>query len=781
MSSNDDLMQENDMLRRRASALSAANLRVSASLELDTVLREAVESARALTGTRYGAVVTVDDSGQPLDFVTSGLSDEERRRLLERPGGPRLFVHLLPGVLGGREDAPACLGSPCLCTDLLTFQDTALRHRGVHLGNLYLVGKADGEGFSGADEEVLELFAAHAAGAIANARSYRAERLARAGLEALVDSSPVGVAVFDAETGSLVSLNREAGRLLESLYRPGSSPDQLLKAISCRRADGRHGALEQLPVSAEVVNGERVLTEELTLCGPDGRSTRALVNAATIHAGEDTPASVVVTLQDLAPIQELQRMQVDFLDTVGRALRAPLTSIKGSTATALCASPVPAAAELLRFLRMVDEQADHMSDLLTGLLDAAHIDTGMLTLTPEPAQAGALVEQAHSTFLGSGARHTVLIDLAPDLPPVAADRERIAQVLGSLLSDAARHAPESAPIRVSAVRDGVYVAISVSGTGAGVAPGRLAQSFRNYSGGRNPGAGGSGPGLAVCKGLVEAHGGRLRAERGGPDRGARVTFTLPLAEAADATAGPARSRREAPAREGEPARILVADRDPQTLRHAHAALTDAGYAALVTGDPAELEHMIDTEKPALVLLDLALSGTGGSGLAQRIPALADLPVIFSSGCRRDETVARALENGGADYIAKPFSPTELVARTRAALRSRAGSNPFTLGELTINYDRRRVALAGRPLQLTATEYELLRVLSLNAGRVSTYDTLLRRVWGGRRGGDLKLLRAFVRKLRRKLGDDADEPTYIITERKAGYRMSLPGEVCTGTR
>ncbi len=779
MRSNDDLMRENEMLRRRISALSAANLRVSASLKLDTVLREVVESARVLTGTRYGAVVTLDDSGQPLDFVTSGLSDEEQRRLRECPGGPRLFVHLLPGVLGGQEDAPAYAPAPAFCTDLLTFQDTALRHQGVHVGNLYLVEKVDGEAFTSEDEEVMELFAAHAAGAIANARTYRAERLARADLEVLVDSLPVGVAVFDSATGSLVSLNREARRLVESLRLPGSPPEQLLKTTTCRRADGRHIALDQFPLCADMVNGERVIAEEIVLSGPDGRSIRTLINATTVQTGDGAPASVVMTLQDLAPVQETERMQVEFLDMLSRELRAPLTSIKGSTATVLCASPVFSAAEMLQFFRIINEQVDHMSDLIADLLDAGRIDAGMLSVNPEPTEVGALVDLARNTFLSGGAGHTVLIDPAPDLPQVAADRGRMVQVLNILLSDAAGHAPESSPIRVSAVRDGVYVAISVSDTGTGAAPGRPAQLFRKHSGVRKPGPGGSGLGQAICQGLVEAHGGRIRTQSGRPDQGTRVTFTLPVFEEIGAVAGPARSRREAPAQQGDPVRILVADRDPQTLTQAREALTAAGYAALVTGDHTELEHIIGTEKPALVLLDLMLSETGCIGLMERIPALADLPVIFISGCRRDETAARALENGGTDYIVKPFSPTELVARIRAALRSRAESNPFTLGELTINYDRRRVALAGRPLQLTATEYELLRVLSLNAGRVSTYDTLLRRVWGGRHNGDLKLVRAFVGKLRHKLGDDANEPTYIITERKAGYRMNLPCEVCAG--
>ena len=160
---------------------------------------------------------------------------------------------------------------------------------------------------------------------------------------------------------------------------------------------------------------------------------------------------------------------------------------------------------------------------------------------------------------------------------------------------------------------------------------------------------------------------------------------------------------------------------------------------------------------------------------QSLPALADLPVIFISGYGGDETIARALEMGAVDYVVKPFSPTELVARIQAALRRRAEPpEPYLLGDLAIHYEERRVSLAGRPVQLTATEYELLRALSVNAGRVSTYGSLLRQVWGGRHAGDSRLVRAFVKKLRRKLGDDANSPAYIFTERQVGYRMARSG-------
>ena len=123
---------------------------------------------------------------------------------------------------------------------------------------------------------------------------------------------------------------------------------------------------------------------------------------------------------------------------------------------------------------------------------------------------------------------------------------------------------------------------------------------------------------------------------------------------------------------------------------------------------------------------------------------------------------------------KPFSPTELAARIRAALRKRAAtepSEPYVLGDLTIDYVERRVTLAGRPLPLIAMEYRLLAELSANAGRLLTYEHLLERVWGEKDNGDVRPMRTIVSKLRRKLGDDADNPTYIFTEPCVGYRMA----------
>ena len=125
-----------------------------------------------------------------------------------------------------------------------------------------------------------------------------------------------------------------------------------------------------------------------------------------------------------------------------------------------------------------------------------------------------------------------------------------------------------------------------------------------------------------------------------------------------------------------------------------------------------------------------------------------------------------------DDVVKPFSPTELVARIQAALRGRdTPPEPYRLGDLAIHYEERQVTVAGRPVQLTVTEYDLLRALSVNAGRVLTHEFLLRRVWGPQNSGDARLVRAFVKKLRRKLGDVATSPAYIVTEPRVGYRMA----------
>ena len=627
------------------------------------------------------------------------------------------------------------------------------------------------------------MFASHAAMAIANARRHREEQRARAYLETLIDTTPVGVVVFNAGTGVPVSLNREGRRLVDGLTNPGQTAEQLLDVLTIRRADGREISLREFPLAEALSTGETVRAEEIVIGVPDGRSVSVLLNATAIRSEEGQVESVVVTLQDMTALEELDRLRAEFLGMVSHELRAPLTSIKGSAATVLGSSADLDPAVVRQFFRIIDEQADHMHDLIADLLDVARIETGTLPVTPEPAEVAVLVDRARSTFTSAGGRNNLAIDIPPDLPLVMADRRRIVQVVGNLLSNAAKHSSESSVITVTVVREDFHVAVSVADEGRGIPSERLPYLFRKFtrSDGDDLGSGvaGSGLGLAICKGIVEAHGGRIWAESEVPGMGARFTFTIPTVE--EAGSGTAiglpplstPAARRAVAEAGERVRVLAVDDDPQALRYVRDALLKSGYTPVVTGDPGEALRLVGEEKPDLVLLDLMLPGTDGIELMKDILGAYDVPVIFVSAYGRDELIARAFDMGAVDYVVKPFSPTELAARIRAALRKRAASEPsepYVLGDLTIDYAERRVTLGSRPLQLIAMEYRLLAELSANAGRLLTYEHLLERVWGEKSSGDVWPMRTIVSKLRRKLGDDADNPIYIFTEPRVGYRM-----------
>ena len=197
----------------------------------------------------------------------------------------------------------------------------------------------------------------------------------------------------------------------------------------------------------------------------------------------------------------------------------------------------------------------------------------------------------------------------------------------------------------------------------------------------------------------------------------------------------------------------------------------------MTGDPGEVTRLMAKERPHLVLLDLVLPGSDGIELMNDVLKTADVPVIFLSAYGQEETVAKAFDMGATDYVVKPFSPTELAARIRAALRKRLEpfqgepSGPYAVEGLGIDYAERRVTVAGEPAELTPTEYAVLYELAVHAPRVLTHSVLLQRVWGPERVGEAWLVRDVVKRLRHKLGDNAGSPRYIFTEPRVGYRMA----------
>ena len=769
-------------LREMRSRLSEASLRISQSLDIDTVLPEIVASACALASAGYGGITTWDGSGQLRDFITHGVSDADYQKFLDLPYGAELWAYLREVANPIRvKDLSAhfvSLGFPEDPMMTGSFLGMPVRHNGVHVGNFYLQGKEAGQEFTDEDEEVMALFSSLAGAAIANARKHQDEVQAKADLAALIDTSPVGVVVFDAPSGRLVSHNQEMRRIAGDLCTPGATVMELLDAVTMRRTDGRRILPEEYHALVRVLReASAVRAEEITLEFPGGGTVTTLINATPIVSGQDEILSVVVTVQDMTPLKEQQRQRAEFLSMVSHELKVPLSSIKGCAATALRTSSELHPAESQQFFSVINTQADHMSELIRDLMDAAQIETGSLSVFPEPVDLNVIVDQAKTMFTSGEYRNPVLIELPLNLPWVRADQRRIVQVVVNLLSNAARHSPESSAIRVEAALKDLLMEVSIVDEGPGIPAERLPYLFRKHarSGHENRSAG-PGLGLAICKGIIEAHGGRIWAESVEPGPGTRFTFSIPVAEVVETgVEAVTRSKPARPGRSGDQKPlILVVDDDPQALGYIRGVLENAGYHPLATGDPEKVRALIETRQPDLVLLDLLLPGTDGIQLMQSIPTLSELPVIFLSVYGRDETIARALEFGAADYIVKPFSPTELIARIQAALRKHAGPpEPYKVGVLFIDYGERRVVFRGRELKLTATEYELLRVLSISAGRTVTYDQLLTKVWKSHNSGDVRVVRAIVKTLRRKLGDDVKSPRYIFTESRVGYRMARP--------
>ena len=771
----------------RLSRMAEACLRIASNLDIDAVLQEVIDGARSLTDARYGALVSFDDSGGIRGLVTSGMTPEERRRMGALPKGLGLLGYLnevpRPLRLSDIASHPSSVGFPKNHPPMQTFLGAPVRHLGQPVGNIYLTEKEGGRDFTPEDEDTLVLFAAQASMAIANALSHRAEQQARADLEALINVSPVGVLVFDAKTGDLVSVNEETRRIVGRVNAPGRALNQLLEVMSLRTADGQDIPLDELPTARALRSGETVIADEVVIHLPNGRAVNTLVNARPIFREDGEAVSVVATIQDITPLEEMKRQRTEFLGRMSHELMTPLTAIKGSAATMLSFPPMLDPTETRQFLRIIDEQADLMRHLINNLVDMTQIESGTLSVTPEPTSLEDLVEQAREAFIREESTSTLAVDVAPDLPRVMADRRRVFQVVSTLLAAASEGSPGPSAIRVSVSPEDVYVAVSVEDESRGAPADSLLHPLQQYSrtdgqtvGGRNRR---EGLGLAICKGIVEAHGGRLSAGSAGPERGARYSFTLPVAdETAPSNRNGSGQLTDNSGLSGRrQARILAVDGDQEARRFIRNTLSGAGFIPVVTGDADDIGRLVDEEKPHLVLLESELSWTDGFEMMERVRRFSEAPVIFVSGRDGSGNMEWAFELGAADYVVKPFTATELVARTRAALLrgirpAPAGlGQPFLLGDLAIDYAEHSVTVAGRRVSLTATEYRLLYELSTAAGRVLTHEQLLRLVWGPLHSSDARVVHTYVRRLRRKLGDDAKRPSYIFTQPGTGYHMA----------
>jgi two-component system, OmpR family, KDP operon response regulator KdpE len=222
-------------------------------------------------------------------------------------------------------------------------------------------------------------------------------------------------------------------------------------------------------------------------------------------------------------------------------------------------------------------------------------------------------------------------------------------------------------------------------------------------------------------------------------------------------------------------RVLVVDDEPQILRALQTNLRGAGYEVDTASTAEAALATAAMWRPDAVILDLVLPDRSGTEVCRELRTWSSAPVLVLSVVGDEPEKVAALDAGADDYIQKPFGIEELLARLRAVLRRAgpSGGPVLEIGELVVDLDKRSVAVGGRPVSLTPREFELLRVLAQNEGKLMTHPSILREVWGPAYGGESHYLHVYISQLRRKIETDPARPRYLLTEPGAGYRLVSP--------
>ena len=220
--------------------------------------------------------------------------------------------------------------------------------------------------------------------------------------------------------------------------------------------------------------------------------------------------------------------------------------------------------------------------------------------------------------------------------------------------------------------------------------------------------------------------------------------------------------------------ILVVDDEPQILRVMRVSLPARGYNIVTAAGGEQALDEIRKQAPDLVILDLAMPEMSGLEVCRRVRDFSSVPIIVLSAKGAESDKIAALDMGADDYVTKPFSLDELLARVRAVLRrsltADADAAVLTVGDLTIDANERRVTMSGTEIKLTPKEFEVLKYLASNSGKVVTHRKLLQAVWGSESTEQTEYLRVFINQLRRKIEPDPQNPRYLITEPWVGYRF-----------
>ena len=447
------------------------------------------------------------------------------------------------------------------------------------------------------------------------------------------------------------------------------------------------------------------------------------------------------------------------LHAVSHDLRSPLTAIRAASEGLESASLELGDADRAELLETIRLETARLERLVANLLDLSRLEAGAARPQRELWPIDELVSRALDGLGAEAARVTVA--LADEAPLVSVDAAQLERVLANVLENALRFSSPSDRVELVGASTGDDVLIRISDRGPGLDEDDLERIFEPFEHGRGGGRG-NGTRPRNCP--------RLRGGQRLPALGRAVvagqarrssSHSRPLPpgrRCSDEQAARARGGRRA----ADPAR--AADEPPRGRVRGRHRLDRRGCARRCRDASAGRCH----SRPGA-------SGPSGTEVCRELRTWSSAPVLVLSVVGDEPEKVAALDAGADDYIEKPFGIEELLARLRAVLRRAgpSGGPVLEIGELVVDLDKRSLAVGGRPVSLTPHEFELLRVLAQNEGKLMTHPAILREVWGPAYGEESHYLHVYISQLRRKIEDDPARPRYLLTEAGAGYRLVTP--------